>query len=576
MSGNILAQQITDSVHPYFSGKLHAREMNERYDYFELSIPTKKTAKTKLYNDVELSVFHSNNLYVNTVFNKQSDIRDNKELFDFTIPEIYAQITGSYKNTSAVPLFDSLPVIVTAYGIDSFNRDLYRFRVLKNKNEEIIPWSRIQFFTPAFMHFRYNADGTEQTQMAYLGQFHAAPGNSITVEVKNLRLPDTTYSISAVWKKRAPGIIATFTPHDLRAFIAVYKYRWKNDRYGPEGPSYYGDISLPPVDSLLTVKQKFDYNENNLFLYLNDKVKSADLVEYNLISGKDSTGWVPNHFDANVIWLQQLSPGKYTLYLRYAFQRQTINSFSFTITPAWHQTAWFKVIAGVLSVLAVMSVYLFIKNKRQQAKLQAQQTQHQLVQAEIKSIRSQFNPHFVFNALNSIQGLITKNDIESAHVYLHDFSRLLRNSLKESEKDFISLAKDIHLTDNYLKLEQLRFGFCYEINMDKKINKDAIEVPVLLLQPVIENAIKHGLSGQYENGLLKINYTAAGNDITVTITDNGSGYSNSMVKKGHGLKLTNDRIALMNKLLKEQSIHWQTNNTGNGTQVMFVFKNWLL
>lgn len=570
MYNNVSAQQALDVVHPSFKGKPDGK-ISESFDNFEISIPTSKPEKGKLYNDIVLSVFHSNNLYVNTVFNKQNEL---KELEPFRINNSYAQLMGAYQHTGAVPLFDSIPTIITAYGIDSSNKSLYRFRVLKNKTEEIVPWSEVKFFARAFMHLRYNIDGTEQTQMAYLGEFRSEIGNSITVEIKNLKVPDTTYSISAVWIKRAPEIIATFTPETIKQFISVNKYQWKYDRSAPDGPSYYGDIALPPVDSLLTIKQRFTHNESNLFFYLNDKVKSANLVEYSLVSEKDSSSWVPNTFDTNVIWLHQLNPGKYTLLLRYSFQRQTLSSFSFIVIPAWYQTLWFKIITGILFAMAMMSFYLSIKNRRQKIKIKEQQIQNQVARAEIKSIKSQFNPHFVFNALNSIQGLMTKNDIESAHIYLNDFSLLLRNSLKESERDFISLSKDIALIDNYLKLEQLRFGFHYQISVDEKINKDSIEVPVLLLQPAIENAIKHGVSGLYERGILKIDYNSNENDITVTITDNGLGYKDA--NKGHGLKLTNDRVVLMNKLLKEQTINWQISNTGSGTEVVFVFKNWLL
>lgn len=570
---NIAAQQIIDSVNPIFSINREAGNIGILYDNFEVSIPTSKPNKNKKYNDVVLSIFHSKSLYVNTAFNNQSEI---KELAPFRlgINKHYAQLSGSYKNTNAVPLFDSIPVVVAAYGIDSVNKDFYRFRVLKNQTEEALPWTEIKFFSPVYMYYRYNTDGTEQKQMAYLGQFGMQVGNSVTVEVKNIKIPDTTYSISAVWIKRAPEIIATFTSQSIQQLISVYKYQWKYDGEGVGGATYYGDIALPPVDSLLITQRTFKYSENNIFVYLNDKVNNSGFVEYNLLRGKDSSGWRSNSFDANIIWLQNLTPGTYTLLLRYAFQRQTINRFSFSITPAWYQTTWFTIIAGTLLVLSAISIYLIIKNNRQRIKLKKQHTHNQLIQAEIKSIKSQFNPHFVFNALNSIQGLITKNDIESAHIYLGDFSRLLRNSLKESEHDFISLSKDISLIDNYLKLEQLRFGFQYQINIDETINKDAIEIPVLLLQPVIENAIKHGISGLYKNGILKIDYIVKDHDIIVTITDNGIGYTD--IQKGHGLKLTDERITLINTLLKEQSIHWQMNSTSNGTIALFVFKKWLL
>ncbi|MBN8860195.1 MAG: histidine kinase [Sphingobacteriales bacterium] len=569
---NITAQQVVDAVNPLFSVNRKGGDIRELYDNFEISIPAKRPPKNKLYNDVVLSLFHSKNLYINTVFNKENEVKE-LTAFRLGVNENYTQLTGVYKHTSAVPLFDSIPVVVTAYGIDSANKNLYRFRVLKNKTEEIIPWHEIKFFSPVFMYYRYNVDGTEQKEMAYLGQFGMPVDNSITIEVKNLKVPDTTYSISAVWMKRAPEVIATFTPQSIQQLITVYKYQWKYDRYGIEGPSYYGDIDLPSVDTLLTTRQRFLHNENNIFFYLNYKVNNTALIEYNVVRGKDSIGWTTNSFDANIIWLQELSPGKYTLLMRYAFQRQTVSSFSFSVIPAWYQTTWFTIVAGILLALSGMSVYLIIKNRRQKIKIKEQHIQHQVTEAEIKSIKSQFNPHFVFNALNSIQGLITKNDIESAHAYLSDFSRLLRNSLKESEHDFISLSKDISLIDNYLKLEQLRFGFHYRISIDETINKDAVEVPVLLLQPVIENAVKHGISGLYKDGVLKIDYAVKENNIIATVTDNGAGYSN--IQKGHGLKLTDDRIALLNKVLKGQSVLWQINNTGSGTQALFIFKNWL-
>lgn len=112
--------------------------------------------------------------------------------------------------------------------------------------------------------------------------------------------------------------------------------------------------------------------------------------------------------------------------------------------------------------------------------------------------------------------------------------------------------------------------------VDEQLQKDAIEVPVLLLQPVVENAVKHGISHLYEKGVLTIDYTASGNNMVVAVTDNGARYTTDATKPGLGLKLTNDRILLANKLLKEQSIHWKINNSGAHTQVTFVFENWLL
>lgn len=158
---------------------------------------------------------------------------------------------------------------------------------------------------------------------------------------------------------------------------------------------------------------------------------------------------------------------------------------------------------------------------------------------------------------------------------MNDFSLLLRNSLSQSEKEFVSLSKDLELIENYLKLEQLRFGFRFEIALEKAINKTEIEVPALLLQPVIENAVKHGISNYYDKGLLTIDYKINEDNLVVCIADNGSGF-NPRARNGYGLKLTEERIRLLNKTLKDRQIGWNIKNIEQGTIVTFIFNNWLL
>lgn len=568
---------ITDSIHPLFNrNELDGDKIRSQFDNFEPAFPTKKVREK--YNQVILSLFHSRNLYINTGLNLAEKP---KELAPFQL-ELkkgmgYA-VLGNVPNTSsAVPLFDSLPVVVTAYGINNENRNHFRFRVIKNRNEEIVPWQEPHLFSPVMMYFRYNADGTEQQQMAYLGSFMVPVGNSLTVEVKSLQIPDTVYKISAVWMKRAPSVLGTYSADKLKNLLDIYKFQWKHDLNKFNTATYYGDIVLKPVDSLLRIDSVFEHDQNNLFIYLKDKVRAAELIEYNLVKGKDSTGWKGNSFDPNVVWLQDLSPGEYRLLMRYAFQRQTISSFSFTVKPAWYQTIWFKILAGVFVLFSLLSVYLFITNRKQKIRLKHQQIENELSRAEIKSIKSQFNPHFVFNALASIQGLITKNNIEAAHLYLNDFSTLLRNSLKESEKEYISLSKDVAMIDNYIKLEQLRFNFQYQIILDENINADAIDVPVLLLQPVVENAIKHGISGLYDKGRLTIAYLKMNADLIITIRDNGNRYKPGTVTgNGRGLKLTEERVKLINKTLKGQYINWEIKSKDGNTEAVFFLKNWLL
>ncbi len=122
---------------------------------------------------------------------------------------------------------------------------------------------------------------------------------------------------------------------------------------------------MKPVDSLLQMQDVFKAGENSLFFYLKDKVKTASLVEYQLVRGKDSSGWTPNDFDPNIIWLKDLAPGKYQLLMRYSFQRQNTSSYSFRLQAAWYQTSIFKLALGLLCLLAIASLALLLKNRHQ-------------------------------------------------------------------------------------------------------------------------------------------------------------------------------------------------------------------
>jgi len=312
-------------------------------------------------------------------------------------------------------------------------------------------------------------------------------------------------------------------------------------------------------------------------LYLKDKVKSEKLVEYNLVRNKkDSSGWRGNNFDPNIIWLQQLKPGAYQLLLRYAFQRQTLSVYAFVVKPAWYQTLWFKIGTGTAVMIAFAFLIILYINWLQRKKLKAAALQKQRVSTELKSIRSQFNPHFVFNALNSIQGLITKNDTAGAHQYLSEFSTLMRESLNGSDREMISISHETEILQKYLNLEQLRFGFRYQIAVDDAIDRNAVEVPALLLQPLVENAVKHSIAGLQEKGCLQIDFKKAADALVATVTDNGKGFDAVKETAGFGLRLTRERIALLNETLHQQQIRLSFDSGEKGTTVTIYFKNWLL
>jgi len=159
---------------------------------------------------------------------------------------------------------------------------------------------------------------------------------------------------------------------------------------------------------------------------------------------------------------------------------------------------------------------LFVKQKQ---KAEEELSKKKKLQLELRTIHSQLNPHFVFNALSSIQGLINKNDISGANSYLSDFAQLLRNSLSNGNREQTPLAEEIKTLETYLKLEQLRFNFGYKININDKINFYETEIPSLLLQPLIENSIKHGIAVLKGEGQIILDFNRSGKDMLITLKD---------------------------------------------------------
>lgn len=203
----------------------------------------------------------------------------------------------------------------------------------------------------------------------------------------------------------------------------------------------------------------------------------------------------------------------------------------------------------------------------------------------LKSMRSQMNPHFIFNALNSVNSFIAVNDERSANRYLSEFSALMRSVLENSDEDFIPFSKEIELIELYVKLEHNRFKdkFDYHIHLDDQIKLNSFSIPPMLLQPYIENAIWHGLRYKKEKGSLTISMREKNNDyIEVIIEDDGVGRKKSMdmktknqlKQKSKGMSTIKNRIAILNKMYQDKVTVAISNLSadGSGTKVVLTLK----
>lgn len=217
-----------------------------------------------------------------------------------------------------------------------------------------------------------------------------------------------------------------------------------------------------------------------------------------------------------------------------------------------------KWVIGSLVLIAILLswvLYTQFKNIKNQ-----RYTNNQLA---LKSLRTQMNPHFIFNALNSVNSFISSNDERAANRYLSEFSQLMRSVLENSEENFIPLSKEIELLELYTKLEHFRFQdkFEYHIHVDELIDLNEFVIPPMLLQPYVENAVWHGLRYKETKGTLTIDFKKTGVDtVMITITDDGIGREKSKLmktenqkkQKSKGMGNIKKRIAILNEMYTDK------------------------
>ncbi len=208
----------------------------------------------------------------------------------------------------------------------------------------------------------------------------------------------------------------------------------------------------------------------------------------------------------------------------------------------------------LLVIFIIIGVFLY-KRKRDALTLKNQAEFSTIVyETELKALRAQMNPHFIFNSLNSISDYISKNNTVTANKYLTKFAKLMRLTLENSEKKFVTIAEDIKLLELYMQNEAMRLSnnFEYTIKIDQHLDPENTLIPSLLLQPFIENSIWHGISNKKEKGIIFIEFKKNNNQLICCIEDNGVGRqkndTKSHQKKSLGIQITQSRIQIINQL----------------------------
>ena len=319
------------------------------------------------------------------------------------------------------------------------------------------------------------------------------------------------------------------------------------------------NVSINQRDTIITNKYDLGYDQQNIFIRFAGIELSGHFknIQYTLDENKN---WI--NLQENTLNLQ-LNHGHHIVQVRAVDVNGNISDKILTIqfniaTPFW-KALWFWLLIALS--LQLLTIYLVNQRqkKRKEAKLAKEIAGVQTASLEQQAFTSLMNPHFMFNALNSIQHYINVQDRQSANRYLTDFASLIRKSFEAAQQSFIPLEQELENIKIYLRLEQMRFTnrFSYLITMDETLDTDHWMIPTMMLQPLLENAVLHGIMPSSVDGKLEIDIQELDKNLLITITDNGIGIANSRAlketseHKSHGMGLIIKRMAALGHFGKQ-------------------------
>lgn len=321
------------------------------------------------------------------------------------------------------------------------------------------------------------------------------------------------------------------------------------------------NIRLFYQDTTFTQNLELPYDQNHLsFTYAATSLTNPAKVQYRIMLEGFDKAWSPVT-RSNFATYSNLPPGQYTFKVLAANNEGIWSrypaTYSFRIREAWWNTWLFRgFTVAAIATAVIVGFRIRAAQIRKKERLMAKRNL-EIARLELKALRAQMNPHFIFNSLNSIQHFIMQSEEASAVKYLNKFAKLIRIILNNSEKPAITLREEIEALELYMQLEELRFSekFGYKISVDHDIDIDYYEVPPLILQPYVENAILHGLNPKAEKGLLEVVIRREGTYIICTVKDNGIGRKQAMRMKGevikkhvsHGTRITRERLEILNR-----------------------------
>tara|TARA_R110002110_G_scaffold49302_14_gene146128 strand:- start:11845 stop:13875 length:2031 start_codon:yes stop_codon:yes gene_type:complete len=540
-----------------------------------------------------------NELFVNTNSNS------------FTIP--LAEAAGNSR-TNVVQLQDKTYLFSKQHEVIRFNNTTFLNRIFVEKNVEFIfqdSQGKIWFALNSGGIISY-ADGSlkEANITRYLGNqtvisvaedakgnlWFGTSGNGVFKLENGVEHIDAnstiTYSSPAIFssteienEKVQSKFILKNLPVDQQTEKPINSKTIRTDRIRQDSlpPSVFiNSVKINGKDTTTLSHYELSHENNAIEFNISGISNSPSGIQYKyMLEGFDKE-WI---YTVNTsIYYTSLAPGSYTFKV-FAMNDSGIWStvpsvISFTIQPPFYMSAWFLLTLVFGVIIIGFLIYFLIQKQNQLKNKQIEEQKQRALASELQALRSQMNPHFIFNTLNSIQNFISKNESKDASIYLSKFAKLMRATLANTKRQRISLKDEIETLTLYLELEQLRLNnkFSYEILVDETIDTQYEQVPSMLIQPYVENAIWHGISHKEGNGIIRIQFLPENEHLLkCVVEDNGIGRENAIKLKQNttspsfGMNITKERVELLNSLngnqLSVKINDLKINNQPAGTRV---------
>lgn len=416
---------------------------------------------------------------------------------------------------------------------------------------------------------------------------------------------------NAIWVATPKGV-NKIADNDGQFVISTLDQSDGLNSYQIEGVEYFTDsIYLATDDGLYLIPADIDLTETSQFDLFIDKVWNGNSIvstsvfdasaksirilykalvyrnhksltyQYQLNtegSVSDNEEWLDT--DLNEVNFLGLGPGKYSFLVR----AKTKNSdwaepvhYQFEIKPAFWQTRWFPIL--IVGLILVVTIAIVTRIGR--SKLAKRTLEKEKVSAELTALKAQINPHFLFNVLNSIQLFILENEKDIAQEYLFKYGKLMRMVLDHSDHLIVPLQTELDMLALYTDLEMLRLkkGFDFQVITSDYFKTKKVNIPSMIIQPFVENAIWHGLSPLDKKGKITLKIDHDLDRVSITISDNGVGFDNgikghhSKAHKSSGVRLVNERLGLIggsNRFKNHINIE---SDIGKGTTVKLTFSD---